>query len=410
MSLPIEGIAEALHEKQQVHEARKPETRRIMKLLRKFLKNSGNIVYGGAAINANLPPEDKIYNYNKVVPDFDVFSPRPTEDVRAAADFFARHGYREVEAKRGVHPGTFKLFVSYMPTLDVTYMPAALYDVVPTVTQDGIRYAAPEWLRIDLFKELAMPRGDVTRYPKVYKRLQLLLKHHPLCAATDKLTDQDTRIKLTPALKRAVQVTDEYVRAKKLPLLGATALTQAYMLGKRADAGSTVDTLGLSSLFDALAMKPLKNAQRLARMLPDATVRVYKGTGEVVPYRASVWVTSGDGEHQVPLIDFWQPVAGCYAYHDNVNGYRVATIWVILALHNASLFDPGLTSEQRSLLQAKIECVMASLLQRARVDKALQKELANPFSDTCFGTSKNKADYLRETAKLPRFRYVPKPK
>ena len=33
-----------------------------------------------------------------------------------------KEGFKEVEAKAGVHPGTFKVFVNFIPVADITFL------------------------------------------------------------------------------------------------------------------------------------------------------------------------------------------------------------------------------------------------------------------------------------------------
>ena len=48
------------------------------------------------------------------------------------------------------------------------------------ISVNGILYAPPNFLRMAMYLELSRPKGDVSRWEKVLKRLILLNKHHPL--------------------------------------------------------------------------------------------------------------------------------------------------------------------------------------------------------------------------------------
>ena len=41
------------------------------------------------------------------------FSPEPLKDAKELADIYYKAGFEEVEAKAGVHSGTFKVFVNF---------------------------------------------------------------------------------------------------------------------------------------------------------------------------------------------------------------------------------------------------------------------------------------------------------
>ena len=85
------------------------------------------VCYGGTAINNILPVEDQFYDKTIELPDYDFFSPKPLEHARELADIYFKGCSEEVEAKSGVHAGTFKVFVNYIPVADITYIVPELY-------------------------------------------------------------------------------------------------------------------------------------------------------------------------------------------------------------------------------------------------------------------------------------------
>ena len=49
-----------------------------------------------------------------------------------------------------------------------------------SIVKDGIHYVPPNFLRMSVYLELSRPRGDVSRWKKVYERIQKLNKHYPM--------------------------------------------------------------------------------------------------------------------------------------------------------------------------------------------------------------------------------------
>ena len=105
-----------------------PEVRDIIEIVEDFLRSTKRICYGGTAINNLLPKNDQFYNKEIELPDYDFYSPDPLNDAKNLADIYYDKGYTEVEAKSGMHAGTFKVFVNYIPVADITYLPKDLYD------------------------------------------------------------------------------------------------------------------------------------------------------------------------------------------------------------------------------------------------------------------------------------------
>ena len=81
-----------------------------------------------------------------------------------------------------MHSGTFKVFVNFMPVADITYLVSELYKNLhkKALQVASIYYCPPNYLRMAMYLELSRPKGDVSRWEKVLKRLTLLNKHYPL--------------------------------------------------------------------------------------------------------------------------------------------------------------------------------------------------------------------------------------
>lgn len=56
-----------------------------------------------------MPAQDKFYDYTEEIPDYDFFSPNAQSDAMALADIFFKAGYKDTQARSGVHEG--KIFV-----------------------------------------------------------------------------------------------------------------------------------------------------------------------------------------------------------------------------------------------------------------------------------------------------------
>ena len=159
-----------------------PEIKEIIEIVEDFLKDTKRICYGGTAINNLLPLHDQFYDKNVELPDYDFFSPKPLEDAKNLAKIYFNKGFKEVEAKSGMHAGTFKVYVNYIPVADITFLVPEIYNNLSkeSITIKGIRYSSPTFLRMAMFLELSRPAGDVSRWEKVIKRLSLLNKHYPM--------------------------------------------------------------------------------------------------------------------------------------------------------------------------------------------------------------------------------------
>ena len=132
------------------------ELKKIINIVEKFLRVKGLICYGGTAINNILPVQDQFYDKNVEIPDYDFFSTTPLEDAKELADIYFKAGFEEVEAKAGIHYGTFKVFVNFIPVADITLLSSELFKNLKreSISIAGILYSPPNYLRMAMYLEL----------------------------------------------------------------------------------------------------------------------------------------------------------------------------------------------------------------------------------------------------------------
>lgn len=169
------------------------EVKNIILILEQFLRTNKILCYGGTAVNNILPEQHRFYNRNIEIPDYDFFSPNALELAKKLANIYYNKGYNEVEAKAGVHSGTFKVYVNFLPIADITFLDKTLFSNLykKAIKINSICYCPPNFLRMAMYLELSRPMGDITRWEKVLKRLILLNKNYPIKGiACDKLEFQ----------------------------------------------------------------------------------------------------------------------------------------------------------------------------------------------------------------------------
>ena len=159
-----------------------PQVKKIISIVEDFIARKKLVCYGGTAINNILPEDAQFYNKDIELPDYDFYSDNALDDAKELADIYYKAGYEDVEAKSGVHHGTYKVFVNFTGIADITQMEPALFKAISrdAIIKKGIRYAPPDFLRMAMYLELSRPDGDVSRWEKVQKRLTLLNTHYPL--------------------------------------------------------------------------------------------------------------------------------------------------------------------------------------------------------------------------------------
>jgi hypothetical protein len=155
----------------------KPE---LFNIINDYISKNELICYGGMAIN-NIIPESSERFYDDVdIPDYDCFTPNAIKDAKTLSQLL-RNTYENVEVKSAMFKGTYKLFVNFIPIVDLTQIEYNLFEKIKQTSLKikDIYYASPNYLRMNIHLELSRPLGDVSRWIKIYQRLELLNKYHP---------------------------------------------------------------------------------------------------------------------------------------------------------------------------------------------------------------------------------------
>lgn len=207
------------------------------KIVEKFIKRKGLKVYGGVAINAHLPKDQKIYTESEV-PDYDVFSPDPWQDAVELAREFVREGYKYVEVRAGIHKGTYKVLVNLWPAADISFMPRKEYERIKVLKQNGMNFVNEIKLLESMYKEFSEPWANPARWPKVNTRERLLQKYVRPLEKTYKCSETLFSQKLpSEPLLSLLEKTYEFILKKELLIAGTMAYNiylQAAGVQKRA--------------------------------------------------------------------------------------------------------------------------------------------------------------------------------
>lgn len=155
---------------------------RAIDVVEEFLRKQHRLCYGGQAINAHLPAKYKFYDPDYSIPDYDFFTPNQHRDISVLVKMLKNAGFTEISAREGMHEGTIKIYVDYVPVADMTAIDPKLYKILSKREYriNGISYLDANTLRMLMYLELSRPRGEVSRWGKVFERLALFNEFVPV--------------------------------------------------------------------------------------------------------------------------------------------------------------------------------------------------------------------------------------
>ena len=353
----------------------------IINIVENFLIKKKCVCYGGTAINNILPVQDQFYNKDLEIPDYDFFSDNALKHAKELADIYYDNGYSDVEAKAGVHHGTYKVFVNFIPVADITQLDKELFKAISkeAIQVNGILYAPPNYLRMSMYLELSRPKGDVSRWEKVLKRLILLNKHYPIkniekCNSLTFMRDfENIDINEKKNIYNTIKNT---IIDQGLVFFGAYASS---LYGKYMPKKLKKMIISIPD-FDVLSTDPEHSAiiisERLKQEGFNSKITQRPGIGEIIAPHYEISIDKDT------IAFIYEPLA-CHSYNTIKIGnkiIKIATIDTMLSFYLAFIYANRPYYDLDRLL-----CMAQYLFQVQAKNRLQQKGLLKRFSLNCYG-------------------------
>lgn len=363
--------------------AKSPLVRAAIKVIETFLRKTGRICYGGQAINAHLPDSLKFYDTKKTIPDYDVYTPALQKDLQFVLTALRREGFPEVAYREGLHEGTLKISVAYNDILDLTAMDTEIYSILYKRSKEisGIHYADANFLRSNMYKELAQPEGEIDRWEKVYTRLVLLNEAVP----TEKCgTEKNKPYKIPNSI---YEETLQFIINNNRILAGAW-LDKIYKK-KTKNYTWLLDETEVPLIFYSPSIEA--DATHLQSIIGSGfSTKFFEGHGDVVPACVVIYVRK-------TIVAILVDESSCNSYNKiRLTGGRevnVASLDTAIRL----FYQLGLLRSFPPIAETSIHCVAQNLVDISMKIRngSIQNEFPL-FSIECSGHQKTKGSLLRE--------------
>jgi hypothetical protein len=368
-----------------------PDIKKMIIILENFLIRKKCICYGGTAINNILPKDVQFYNKDIEIPDYDFFSKNALADAKELANIYFSQGFTDVEAKSGIHKGTYKVFVNFIPIADITSMNAEIYDNLEkeAIVILGIHYCPPNYLRMSMYLELSRPAGDVSRWEKVFKRLKLLNKYHPLKPEIDckKVKKVDTKLNNDIFLI----IRDSFIEQGVVFFGGYAATLYSNYMPK-----AVKNIINRIPEFDVLVDNYEKCSIIIKERLEEAgfkNIKIieYEKISDIIPKHTEIQV---NGKTYTFI---YEPIA-CHSYNvveiDNKK-VNIATIDTMLSFYLAFMY-----LNNKYYNKERILCLAKYLYEVENHNRLEQKNILKRFTSKCIGKQSGLTDIRAEKAEM----------
>ena len=382
----LENAVDIAQERIDYELASDKELRYALEIVENFLRRKKRVCYGGTAMNALLPKHKKFYS-EKDLPDYDFFTPKLEADVEELVEDLQKAGFEDVFHRVGMHEGTKKILVNYIAVADISEMEYDIYQIVfkRSVPVKGIHYTDDEILRMMMYLEMSHPKGEVSRWPKVYERVLLMNEAFPFEHCEDEdLEEKEISDTLRKAVFDYVLEHKRTIACGRLDKLFEGSIETPKPLRWELSPGGVV-------LF--LSPNPREDALSLRERLGYKGIRIdyLKEKGELVPARIVIKL------YKQPIAMVIQENA-CHSYYTmKTNENREARIASMDTLITLYLSLAIFTNDEKKFLGIPLKCYVSRYIQASkRIRRAPKIKQFEPFALDCQGYQKGYPTLLRE--------------
>lgn len=390
ISQRIDRVIEEAQERIDREAAASPEIKFALDIVEEFLRRKKRVCYGGTAMNAQLPKEEQFYSPDRDLPDYDFFTPEIEKDAEELLNDLKKSGFEDVANRIGIHEGTRKILVNYVAVADISEIDRDIYEIMEkrAVVVNGIRYTDPNILRMMMYLELSRPKGEVSRWNKVYDRLNLINKTFPMRKCEkEKRFPRKIPIEIRDILHTFCIENERVLAGARLEKLYFRSLKSKTPVLWETREGGAVVFYSPDPKKDALALR-----QKLGFRGVD--VRYFKEKGDVIPARLVLRL------HGVPISLIIQETA-CHSYNSlkdaSGNEVYIASLNTLISLYlSLAIF----TSDEEDIFGFSLLCATQRFIEVNNQLQSLKEVKQFPaFSLDCHGYQKGYPTLLREKVK-----------
>lgn len=224
----IDNIIDKIEEKQLKTVYK--EFNNVINIISSFVVRKKLILYGGLVINLALPKKYRFYK-DYTINDYDCFSKNPMRDSFELAKIIKKHNYKFIKIKKAKHDGTLKIYVYGKQIFDITMMSPVQYNKLlkyVSKPENKLKYYKEkyktipiEYMKQNLYFELARPEQSGWRWEKIYKRLNLLIKFYP--SKKSKIVIKKC-LCIKPQYNEVTKLLLKHIKENKYPLIDSYPL------------------------------------------------------------------------------------------------------------------------------------------------------------------------------------------
>jgi hypothetical protein len=339
-------------------------------------------------MNAILPPAKQFYDPEVDLPDYDFFTPEMEQDVKDVVKDLEAAGFRDVYHRVGIHEGTKKILVNFVPIADITEISKGLYDTLwrRAYIRGGIRYTDPDILRMMMYLELSRPKGQVERWPKVYERLQLVNSAFPPKRLAGQTRGAGGR-RIPEEIRRGIL--DFCLEKQRTLFSGPLDTFYRSVITKGLKAFPIESHTGAVGILSPALKEDAQELQAVLGGSSHAQLFFHSAKGELVPNYLEI------RHHGIPVALLFQEVA-CHSYLSfstpDGRSISIASLDTLVTL----LYSIAIFTRRAQAVLAPLTERLPALVKLAEQNRRAKKPRIPAFPLSCHGYQKGFSTLMRE--------------
>lgn len=180
-------VEKSILKQHQILDPKNSEYIFVKSLIMDYIKSHNRIIYGGSAYHSIIENYKKKNNINagsiyKSYEYYDVefYSPDPIGDIIKICNLLHSKGIQYVMGREAQHEETYTVFANFYQYCDISFMEARMFNNIPYVIIEEIRYIDPSFMLVDILRQFNDPLTSYWRLEKIFKRTKLLLMYSDL--------------------------------------------------------------------------------------------------------------------------------------------------------------------------------------------------------------------------------------
>jgi len=307
------------------------------------------------------------------------------KDIETLIRDLTAAGFKDIYHRVGIHEGTKKLLVNFVPIADITYIAPEVYSVFHkrAFIIDGVRYTDPDVLRMMMYLELSRPKGQVSRWEKVYERLEIINETFP----PRKRGTRKSVARGQEVLKEVrILLLNFCIDMQRILFTGSLDTFYRGVIHRKNTSFHTDYHTGVIGMItrDARA-----DALAIQKILGNTKSFLHRAKGEIIPEHIELRY------HGVPVALLFQEAA-CHSYLNfqtpSGQSIPIASLDTLITLYyGISLF----TTRAKGLLP-KLEGQIPQFIKLAEENRRLKNPPIPAFPLSCRGYQRGFATLMRE--------------